>query len=166
MGATMGAETTAAAVGKVGVVRRDPMAMRPFCGYHIADYLRHWIEMGSRAANPPRIFHVNWFRTDGDGRFLWPGFSENTRVLRWIVDRINGRGEAVKTPIGYIPTPESLYLEGLDISSDAQDELLRVDDTGWLAELEVLKEFFTSLGDKLPKELWSELSALESRLKD
>ncbi len=165
VGATMGAETTAAAVGKVGVVRRDPMAMRPFCGYHIADYFRHWIEMGSKVTNPPKIFHVNWFRTDSKGRFLWPGFSENIRVLKWIVDRINGRGEAVKTPIGYVPTPDSLDLEGLDISSDALEEMLRVDTDAWLKEFEDLKEFFISLGDKLPRELRHELDNLESRLK-
>lgn len=165
MGATMGAETTAAATGKVGVIRRDPMAMRPFCGYHIADYFKHWLKMGTLISNPPRIFHVNWFRLDDDGNFLWPGFGDNIRVLKWIVDRVNGKAEAIKTPIGYIPTVDSLDLNGLDISSDTVDEILRVDNQEWSEEVKVLKEFFTSLGNKLPNELSLELSNLESRLK-
>jgi phosphoenolpyruvate carboxykinase (GTP) len=164
IGASMGAETTAAAVGKVGVTRRDPMAMRPFCGYHIADYFHHWIKMGSKAANPPRIFHVNWFRTNSEGKFLWPGFSENIRVLKWMADRIRGKGTAVKTPIGYIPTPDSLDLDGLDIKPEDLDELLSVDKEDWLNEITEIKTFFTSLGEKLPKDLWNELDKLKSRL--
>ncbi len=166
IGATMGAETTVAAVGKVGVVRRDPMAMRPFCGYHIADYLRHWLNIGSKMDNPPKIFHVNWFRTNNDGRFLWPGFGENIRVLKWIVNRINGIGEVFKTPIGYIPTPDSLGLENLDISQDDIEELLRVDKEAWLKEIVDVKSFFTSIQQKLPKELWDQLRSLELRLMD
>jgi phosphoenolpyruvate carboxykinase (GTP) len=165
IGATMGAETTAAAVGEVGRLRRDPMAMRPFCGYHIADYFRHWIEMGSRVPNPPRVFHVNWFRTDANGRFLWPGFGENIRVLEWIRERVNGGGSAVKTPIGYIPTVDSLDLENIDISSEALEEVLRVDNREWLEESEKIRVFLTSLGDKVPNEIWKEFSQFESRLK-
>ena len=165
IGATVGAETTAAAVGKVGVIRRDPMAMRPFCGYHIADYFSHWIKIGSSMSNPPRIFHVNWFRLDDNGEFIWPGFGDNIRVLKWLVDRVKGRGKAIKTPIGYIPTPDALDTKDLDISSNDLDEILKVDNTAWLEEMEVIREFFTSLGKKLPNELWDELSNLESRLK-
>lgn len=165
MGATMGAETTAAATGKVGVIRRDPMAMTPFNGYHIADYFKHWIKMGSLISNPPRIFHVNWFRLDDDGNFLWPGFGENIRVLKWIADRVKGKGKAIKTAIGYLPTSDALDLNDMDISSGTLDELLRVDNQAWSEEIKVLKEFFTSLGNKLPNELSLELSNLESRLK-
>ncbi len=165
MGATMGAETTAAATGKVGVIRRDPMAMLPFCGYHIADYFKHWIKIGSLISNPPRIFHVNWFRQDDNGNYLWPGFGENIRVLKWIADRVKGKAKAVKTAIGYIPTSDSLDLNGLDISSGVIDEILRVDNKSWSEEVKVLKEFFTSLGNKLPNELINELDKLESRLK-
>ncbi len=166
VGATMAVETTAAAVGEVGVLRRDPMAMRPFCGYHIADYFRHWMDMGSSVANPPRIFHVNWFRTDSNGRFIWPGFSENIRVLRWINDRVKGRGKAVKTPIGYIPTPDALDLEGLNLSIETVEEILQVDNHAWLQEVEEDKKFFQSLGDRVPQQLWNELYNLESRLRE
>jgi len=165
IGATVGAETTAAAVGKVGVIRRDPMAMRPFCGYHMADYFGHWIKIGTSIANPPRIFHVNWFRLDDNGKFIWPGFGDNIRVLKWIVDRVKGRGKATKTPIGYIPTPDALDTEGLNISSSDLDELLKVDNAAWLEEMKEISKFFTSLGKKLPNDLWNELSNLESRLK-
>jgi phosphoenolpyruvate carboxykinase (GTP) len=165
IGATMGAETTAAAVGKVGVIRRDPMAMRPFCGYHIADYFRHWIKIGSSMDNPPRIFHVNWFRLDDDGKFIWPGFGDNIRVLKWVVDRVKGRGKAIKTPIGYTPTPDALDLKDLNISSSDLSDLLKVDNKAWLEEMKEIRTFFTSLGKKLPNDLWDELSKLESRLK-
>ncbi|MDP7657636.1 MAG: phosphoenolpyruvate carboxykinase (GTP) [Nitrososphaerales archaeon] len=165
IGATMGAETTAAAVGKVGVIRRDPMAMRPFCGYHMADYFSHWIKIGSSMVNPPRIFHVNWFRLDENGKFIWPGFGDNIRVLKWIVDRVKGRGKAIKTPIGYIPTPDALDINGLNISSSELAELLRVDNNAWLEEMKEIRTFFTSLGKKLPNDLLKELTNLETRLK-
>jgi phosphoenolpyruvate carboxykinase (GTP) len=164
IGAAMGAETTFAAVGKVGVVRRDPMAMRPFCGYHIGDYLKHWIGMGTRVSNPPRIFHVNWFRTDTDGKFLWPGFSENIRVLKWITDRTKGKGAAKKTAIGYVPTEDGIDLDGLDILPTTLEELLQVDVEKWIPETKEIRKFFTEIGEKLPKELWNELNNLEARL--
>jgi len=141
------------------------MAMRPFCGYHIADYFRHWIRIGSSMANPPRIFHVNWFRLDDDGKFIWPGFGDNIRVLKWVVDRVKGRGKAIKTPIGYTPTPDALDLKDLNISSSDLSDLLKVDNKAWLEEMKEIRTFFTSLGKKLPNNLWDELSKLESRLK-
>ena len=164
IGATMGAETTAAAVGDVGRLRRDPMAMRPFCGYNIGDYFKHWIDMGTRVKNPPKIFHVNWFRTDSNGKFLWPGFRENIRVLKWINDRVNGKGIAIKTQIGYVPTAESLDLEGLNLPENVVNDLLNVNVEEWTQEVDQIKEFFNSVGDKLPKELWNELNKLESSL--
>ncbi len=164
IGATMAAETTAAAVGTVGVVRRDPMAMRPFCGYNIADYFKHWIKMGSQVSKPPRIFHVNWFRTNSKGEYLWPGFGENIRVLKWISERVNGKGDAVKTPIGYVPKQDSLDLKGLRISQEALEDLLRVDRKEWLNELEDIRVFLNSLGERVPEEIWREFSKLESRL--
>ena len=121
----MASETTAAATGAVGVTRRDPMAMLPFCGYNMGDYFGHWLEMGAKLKNPPRIFHVNWFRRGADGKFLWPGYGENVRVLKWMLDRIEGRAEAKETPIGNVPTPESLLLDGLSISPDTLNELLQ-----------------------------------------
>ena len=123
----MASETTAAATGAVGVTRRDPMAMLPFCGYNMADYFGHWLEMGTKLKNPPKIFHVNWFRKGANGKFLWPGYGENVRVLKWMLDRIEGRAAATETPIGYVPTPGSLTLDGLNISRDTLEELLRVD---------------------------------------
>ncbi|MBI2936787.1 MAG: phosphoenolpyruvate carboxykinase (GTP) [Thaumarchaeota archaeon] len=164
IGATMAAETTAAAVGTVGVVRRDPMAMRPFCGYNIADYFKHWVKMGSKVSKPPRIFHVNWFRTNSKGEYLWPGFGENVRVLKWISERVNGKGDAVKTPIGYVPKQDALDLKGLKISPEALEDLLRVDSKGWLKELEDIRVFLNSLGERVPEEMWREFSKLESRL--
>ena len=121
----MASERTAAQFGKLGEVRRDPMAMLPFCGYHMGDYFEHWLNMGRRMANPPKIFHVNWFRTDENGKFLWPGYGENLRVIEWILDRCRGEADAVKTPIGYVPTPESLDLTGLDISRETLDQAVR-----------------------------------------
>ena len=131
VGAGMASETTAAATGAVGVARRDPMAMLPFCGYHMGDYFRHWLRMGAKLKNPPKIFHVNWFRRDGNGKFLWPGYGENVRVLKWMLDRIEGRAGATETPIGNVPAPGSLLLDALSISRDQIDELLRVDANDW-----------------------------------
>ncbi len=149
-GATLSSETTAAATGKVGVLRRDPMAMRPFCGYNMADYFGHWIEVGSRIERPPLVFRVNWFRTGADGRFLWPGFGENLRVLKWVLDRCQGRGEAVETAIGLLPTPDAIDREGLDISDAAMQELLRVDLPDWMEAVHGQQEFFATFGDRLP----------------
>jgi phosphoenolpyruvate carboxykinase (GTP) len=156
VGATMASETTAAATGAVGVTRRDPMAMLPFCGYNMADYFGHWLEMGRRVKNPPRIFHVNWFRRDASGKFLWPGYGENVRVLKWMLDRIEGRADADETPIGYVPAPGSLTLDGLNISREALNELLRVDPVDWATETESSGAFLAKFGDRLPAELRQE----------
>ncbi len=168
LGATLSSETTAAAVGQVGVVRRDPMAMLPFIGYHAGDYLRHWVEMGKNVAGDagklPRIFYVNWFRKGDDGRFLWPGFGENSRVLKWVVERLEGTGDAVKTPIGRVPRAESLDLSGLDIAAADVEEALQVDDDEWRAEVPLIEEWFGRFGEKLPGELWTELDGLKARL--
>ena len=162
--AAMGSETTAAATGKVGVVRREPMAMLPFCGYHMADYWGHWLAMGERATRPPNIFHVNWFRTDSDGRFLWPGFGENLRVLLWILERTAGKGKAEETPIGWVPTPDAVNLEGLDLSPQTMKELLCLDHEGWRKEVAGIGSFFEKFGDRLPRELEEELESLRKRL--
>jgi phosphoenolpyruvate carboxykinase (GTP) len=168
MGATLSSETTAAAVGQVGVVRRDPMAMLPFIGYHGGDYFAHWIEMGKGldgdASKLPRIFYVNWFRRDDEGHFLWPGFGENSRVLKWITERIEGRGGAVDTAIGYVPTPDALDVSGLDITTDELARLLHVDRAEWTAEIPQITDWFQKFGDKLPGVLWAELDALKARL--
>ncbi|MFI7541058.1 phosphoenolpyruvate carboxykinase (GTP) [Actinoplanes sp. NPDC049599] len=167
-GATLSSETTAAAVGQVGVVRRDPMAMLPFIGYHAGDYFNHWIEMGKAAsgdaAKLPKIFYVNWFRRDADGGFLWPGFGDNSRVLKWIVERLDGTADAVETPIGHVPTPDALDVSGLDLSREQLEAVLRVDADEWRAEIPQVEEWFAKFGDKLPTVLWSELDALKSRL--
>ncbi len=164
LGATMASERTAAQYGKLGEVRRDPMAMLPFCGYHIADYLQHWLVMGQRMKRPPKIFHVNWFRQDKDGEYLWPGYGENLRVLEWILARSRGEGDAISTPIGWIPTPDSLDLTGLDLPSKVIDELLRVDRRQWLAETASIQEFLGKLDDRLPHALADELRSLQMRL--
>ena len=166
VGSIMASETTAAAAGAVGVVRRDPMAMRPFTGYDMGDYFAHWLEMGKKIPNPPKIFHVNWFRTDEDGHFIWPGFGENMRVLMWILARCEGKVDAVETPIGYVPDYKDIDVEGLDISEDTMKELLSVDNTAWLEDVENIKEFYEMIGDRVPAELKEELASLEARLKN
>jgi len=153
LGATMASETTAAATGAVGKVRRDPMAMLPFCGYNIGDYFQHWIDIGRRLTNPPPIFSVNWFRKGVDGNFLWPGFGENMRVLKWILDRCEGRGGAVGSPIGWLPGVPDLDLAGLEIDHKCVDELLEIDHEDWKTELAEHKELFDSLDGIVPKEL-------------
>ena len=165
VGATMASETTAAATSAVGVVRRDPMAMLPFCGYHIGDYFQHWLDMGQKASHPPKIFHVNWFRTDSDGKFLWPGFGDNLRVLLWVLERTQGKGSAQKSPIGFIPTPDAIDLSGLNLSADVRAELLKVDKKEWEAEIESQNEFLGKVGDRLPKEIRKEQADLCARLK-
>jgi phosphoenolpyruvate carboxykinase (GTP) len=164
VGATMGSETTAAATGQVGIVRRDPMAMLPFCGYNMGDYFTHWLRMGRSLSRPPVIFHVNWFRTGPDGRFVWPGFGENLRVLLWMIDRVEGRGAAVETPAGLVPTPEALNLDGLALSRTAVQSLLRVDRDEWAAEVPEIRDFFDRFGDRLPAELVRSLDALSREL--
>jgi phosphoenolpyruvate carboxykinase (GTP) len=165
VGATMQSRTTAAAEGASDVLRRDPMAMLPFCGYHMGDYFAHWLEMGERIPNPPAIFHVNWFRKGADDKYLWPGYGENVRLLIWMLDRINGRADANETPIGYTPTPDSLHLEGLEVSRTVLEELLDVEKDEWTLKLAETDEFFQSFGDRLPHELKSELTSLAARLK-
>ena len=162
--ATMASETTAAQTAAVGVTRRDPMAMLPFCGYHMGDYFRHWLEMGRSTPHPPKIFHVNWFRKGADGKFLWPGFGENVRVLKWILERVESRGKAAQTPIGFVPTPDALTLDGLNISPSAVEELLRVDPDDWRREAEETNSFFGQFGDRLPTELRQEHAQLVQRL--
>ncbi|HEY7510888.1 MAG TPA: phosphoenolpyruvate carboxykinase (GTP) [Vicinamibacteria bacterium] len=164
VGATMGSETTAAATGQVGVVRRDPMAMLPFCGYNMGDYFQHWLDMGRVLSRPPAIFHVNWFRTGADGRYLWPGFGENLRVLLWMIDRVKGRGGAVETPIGLVPAPGALMLDGLSVSRSDVDALLRVDRDEWAAEVPEIRAFFERFGARLPEELGRALDALGHEL--
>ncbi len=166
MGATLSSETTAAATGAVGVVRRDPMAMLPFIGYNAGDYFNHWISVGkdNDAAKLPKIFYVNWFRRDDDGSFLWPGFGENSRVLKWVIDRIDGQAQAVETPIGHVPAPGSLDLDGLDLTPDQVTKALAVDVEEWKAELPQITEWFETSGDTLPAVLWTELDGLRARL--
>ncbi len=164
VGSIMASETTAAATGAVGVSRRDPMAMLPFCGYNMADYFRHWIEMGRRVAHPPRVFHVNWFRKGADGKFLWPGYGENVRVLKWMLERIEGKAKAAETPIGFVPTPDGLTLDGLNISRAAMQELLLVDPANWAEEMESVGEFYGKFGSRLPEEIIREKEKLTQRL--
>jgi phosphoenolpyruvate carboxykinase (GTP) len=166
MGATLSSETTAAATGAVGVVRRDPMAMLPFIGYHAGDYFSHWITVGKNndAAKLPRIYYVNWFRRDAEGGFLWPGFGENSRVLKWIVERQLGTAAAVETPIGHVPTPEALDTEGLDMTAEELAAALEVNAEDWKHEIPQISEWFGKFEDKLPAVLWTELDGLRARL--
>ncbi|MBI4846726.1 MAG: phosphoenolpyruvate carboxykinase (GTP) [Candidatus Omnitrophica bacterium] len=165
VGATMASERTAAQVGKQGEVRRDPMAMLPFCGYNMGDYFKHWLNIGKKLTNPPRIFHVNWFRTDKKGKFLWPGYGENLRVLEWILDRCNRTAGAVKTPIGFVPKVNDLDMTGLDFPKGALSKLASIDKKEWRQELEGIKDFFEGFGNDLPKELWQEYEELAKRLR-
>jgi phosphoenolpyruvate carboxykinase (GTP) len=164
MGSSMGAETTAAATGDVGVVRRDPMAMLPFCGYNMADYFAHWLAMGKKMKKPPLIFRVNWFRKSDAGEFLWPGFGENIRVLKWILDRVRGGGKAVESAIGYLPTEDAIDLHGLQLPDGAMKELAAMDREGWIKATESISEFYQQFGDRLPQELWDEHRRLKERL--
>ncbi|HEX2233270.1 MAG TPA: phosphoenolpyruvate carboxykinase (GTP), partial [Thermoleophilaceae bacterium] len=164
LGSIMASETTAAAAGEVGQLRFDPMAMLPFCGYHMVEYFRHWLDLGSRSDGLPKIFHVNWFRKDEEGSFLWPGFGENSRVLAWIFRRCDGEAEAEETPIGLVPAPGALDIEGLSISSDELAELLKVDPDELEAQLPQVHEHYATFGDSLPDELRSQLETLERRL--
>lgn len=168
LGSVMGSEITAAAItDNVGQVRRDPFAMLPFIGYHAGDYLNHWLEIGKKtdADKLPKIYYVNWFRKDENGKFMWPGFGENSRVLKWIVDRLTGKVGAVETPIGNIPNPEDVSIDGLDVTEETLKELLKVDAEGWLAELKNIREGYVTYGDKLPEALLEELKRIEKNLK-
>jgi phosphoenolpyruvate carboxykinase (GTP) len=166
LGATTSSETTAAATGAVGVVRRDPFAMLPFLGYHAGDYFQHWLTVGKNheAAQLPKVYFVNWFRKSADGKFLWPGYGENSRVLEWIIGRIEGTADARQTPIGLVPTVESIDTDGLDVTSEALDDVLHVDPQEWAAEVPLIEEWFAKIGDKVPATLLTELDALKGRL--
>jgi phosphoenolpyruvate carboxykinase (GTP) len=165
LGSIMSSETTAAAAGDVGKLRRDPMAMLPFCGYDMAAYFAHWLEMGAtEGADLPRVFYVNWFRKDDSGSFLWPGFGENSRVLAWVFRRCDDEADAVETPIGLVPAEGSLDTEGLGMTADELAALLEVDPDEWRAELPLIHEHFATFGDRLPQTLRDELGALEKRL--
>jgi len=166
LGSIMASETTAAAAGAVGNLRRDPFAMLPFCGYNMADYFAHWLEIGA-SADPdklPKIFYVNWFRKDADGHFLWPGYGDNSRVLEWVFERVSGKGDAVETPIGHVPAPGAIDVSGLDLSKEDMDELLRVDTAEWRAEVPLIRTHFAQFGDRLPAELAQAVDTLEQRL--
>jgi phosphoenolpyruvate carboxykinase (GTP) len=162
----MASETTAAAAGAVGNLRRDPFAMLPFCGYNMGDYFAHWLEVGqaTSADKLPKIFFVNWFRRDADGRFLWPGFGENSRVLKWVFERVSGEAEAVDTAIGRLPSTEALDTSGLDVAEADLQALLAVDVEGWRSELPLIEQHFATFGDRLPEALRDELQELDKRL--
>ena len=165
VGSIMASETTAAAAGAVGVVRRDPMAMRPFVGYDMGEYFGHWLKMGTTIPNPPKIFHVNWFRTDADGHFVWPGFGDNMRVLAWILDRCDGKVSATMSPIGYLPLPEDICTEGLEgIDTETIRDLLSVDVDSWLSDVANIRDFYAQIGASVPATMHAELDALEARL--
>ena len=165
VGSIMASETTAAAAGAVGVVRRDPMAMRPFVGYNMGDYFQHWLDMGHKIPNAPKIFHVNWFRTDDEGHFIWPGFGDNMRVLDWILARCEDKVDARETAIGYVPYAKDINIEGLnDITIDTVEGLLSVDKASWLEDVENIKAFYAQVGDRVPAIMYEELAALEARL--
>ena len=165
VGSIMASETTAAAAGAVGVVRRDPMAMRPFVGYNMGDYFQHWLDMGKKIPNAPKIFHVNWFRTDDEGHFIWPGFGDNMRVLDWILQRCEDKVDARETAIGYVPYAKDINIDGLNgISIDTIEDLLSVDKASWLEDVENIKSFYAQVGDRVPATMYEELAALEARL--
>lgn len=164
VGSIMASETTAAAAGAVGVVRRDPMAMRPFVGYNMGDYFAHWLEMGKKIPHAPKIFHVNWFRTDDEGHFIWPGFGDNMRVLLWILDRVPGKVDAKETAIGYVPNADDINIEGLDLSKETLKGLLEVDVPSWKQDIGNIREFYDLIGERVPAELRAELDALDKRL--
>jgi phosphoenolpyruvate carboxykinase (GTP) len=165
VGAAMGSETTAAATGAVGVMRRDPMAMKPFCGYNFADYFAHWLSFDKEGANLPKIFHVNWFRKGDDGKFLWPGFGENLRVLEWMIGRVEGRADAIETPIGALPTVDDIRLDGVSLSDDARQILFHFDREGWKAEIDSLEGFLGEFGDRVPEALKAEQGRIAAKLR-
>jgi phosphoenolpyruvate carboxykinase (GTP) len=165
LGATIASERTAAQYGQLGEVRRDPMAMLPFCGYNMADYFRHWLAMGRRMRKPPRVFHVNWFRSDENGNFLWPGYNENLRILEWILDRCNNKVDAINTPIGYIPKISDIDMVGLKLPARALEKLFTINKQEWLEELKDIKKFFLQFKKYLPQEIWHEYNSVRSRLK-
>jgi len=161
----MGSETTAAATGAVGVMRRDPMAMKPFCGYNFADYFTHWLSFDQAGAKLPKIFHVNWFRKGDDGKFLWPGFGENLRVLEWMIGRVEGEAAAQETPIGALPRAEDIHLDGVALSDEARSVLFGFDRAGWQAEFESLAGFLEEFGERLPGALKEEHGRIAAQLR-
>jgi len=165
MGVTMASEATAAAAGKVGILKRDPMAMRPFIGYHAGDYFQHWLDMGAKGGKKmPRIFNVNWFRTDSEGKFIWPGFGENMRVLEWVLSRVDGKVDGEETPLGFIPRKEDLRLDGLALSSKEMDTLFEINTEEWKEEVESQKKFLKAIGEKLPAAIMEQYEKLKTRL--
>ncbi|MDP3804285.1 MAG: phosphoenolpyruvate carboxykinase domain-containing protein, partial [Candidatus Omnitrophota bacterium] len=165
LGSRTGSETTAAAAHEVGVVRRDPMAMLPFCGYNMADYFRHWLDIGRKLTRPPKVFSVNWFKVDDAGSFLWPGFGENIRVLKWVVDRVNNQVDARETAIGYIPHLKDLDLDGLNISKENLEKLFEINPKEWQEETEDIEKFLKSFGGRMPQEIWREFNEMKSKLR-
>ena len=164
LGATLSSETTAAAVGQVGILRRDSMAMQPFCGYNMGDYFGHWLAVGKQLKDPPRIFRVNWFRTDENGKFIWPGFGDNLRVIQWILDRCDGKGDAVKTAVGWVPAPGAINMSGLRLSGADMDKLLKIDPAEWYEVVALQADYFRSFGDHTPAGIWREHSSLVQRV--
>ena len=164
VGAAMASETTAAAAGAVGVVRRDPMAMKPFCGYNFADYLNHWLTIAGSAENLPGIYHVNWFRKDPQGRFMWPGFGDNMRVLEWVINRCRGQAGGHETKIGVVPSADDLNLAGLEIDPATMAALLEVDEAGWRAEIEQIGEYLASYGERIPQPMLNEYKTISGKL--
>ena len=164
VGASMASETTAAATGKVGVVRRDSMAMKPFCGYKYADYFAHWLSFGEQSEGLPKIFHVNWFRKDENGKFMWPGFGDNLRVLEWIIDRCKGSVDATETAIGYLPTDNGINRDGLEIDQAEMEALLKVDEKGYAAEMDSIGDYLEGFGDRMPVAMHEQLEKVRSQL--
>jgi phosphoenolpyruvate carboxykinase (GTP) len=164
VGASVASETTAAATGAVGVVRRDPMAMKPFAGYNFGDYWQHWLEVGKRLRNPPKLFNVNWFRRDATGKFLWPGYGDNLRVMEWIIKRCSGAVGASESAIGYLPRPGDLNLKGVDVNEDTMRELLAVLPAAWRKEAAEMRDYLREFGARAPTEMSAELDEIEKRL--
>jgi len=165
LGARMGSETTAAAAGEVGIVRRDPMAMLPFCGYNLGVYFRHWLNVGERLSRPPKIFSVNWFRVDENGRFIWPGFGQNIRVLKWIIDRVKGRVQARETPVGLIPYLDDLVVDDINLPKEKLAKLFEIKMSEWKKEVEEIRHFFQQYGQHMPRELLDHLETMEKAVK-
>jgi phosphoenolpyruvate carboxykinase (GTP) len=164
MGARTGSETTSAAIHQEGVLRRDPMAMLPFCGYNMADYFSHWLNIGKRLTHPPKIFSVNWFRVDENGKFIWPGFGENIRVLKWILDRVHNKAGAKETPLGLMPDLKDIDLSGLNIPEEKLEKLFEFDTSQWRAEADDIEKFLAQFGDRIPQEIRQQLGSLKKRL--
>ena len=165
VGSAMASETTAASNGQIGVIRRDPMAMLPFCGYNIGDYFDHWLKMGEKIKDKPKVFNVNWFRMDDDGNFVWPGFGDNLRVLLWILERCENKVDAIKTPIGYLPKKQDIDIEGIEVTNEIMEDILSINHELWESELEHIKEFYDTVGDKMPKTLWEQFEKIKQELK-